>query len=74
MDKGKNSQLLQREVCEAFVKLSYYANAHISLDGEVFVTFVTLEKHHQDKYREITSVCGKKLEVKDYLYFFKERK
>jgi hypothetical protein len=70
MDKGRNSKQLQREICQAFVELSRYANAHISLDGEMFVDFSTLEKHSQDKYWEITSVCGKKLEMKDYLHFF----
>jgi internalin A len=70
MDKGGNSQLLQREICLAFVKLSHHANAHISLDGEVFVDFSRFKKHYQDKYREITSVCGKKLEMKNYSHFF----
>lgn len=39
------SQMLQREICEAFVELSRNANAEISLDGQVFASWQELEKH-----------------------------
>ncbi|MEZ5038675.1 MAG: COR domain-containing protein [Saprospiraceae bacterium] len=43
--KDQVSQMLQKEICDAFVELSRNANAEISLNGDTFASWQELEKY-----------------------------
>lgn len=73
--KGQDSEKLQKEVCQAFVELSKYANAEISVDGKNFASWQDLTKHY-DIYLEnpehifLSVDKSNPLSMKDFIVFF----
>ena len=67
---------LQREVCHAFVELSKNANAEISLDGSVFVSWQELEKHSdlyaQNPDQQLFAIDGTPLYIKDFVWLWRK--
>lgn len=64
---------MQREICAAFVELSRKANAEVSLDGEVFVSWQELEKQHKIGSLRIEATDGSSHLMAEYIHLLPKK-
>ncbi len=70
----EKSNNLMREVCQAFVELSKKANAEISLDGRLFVSWQALENAQKLENTKMMTVDGHTpVAVNDFDLFFEKQ-